>query len=186
MADMDGEYPFKNSEATKLLSAALEKASEERKLTQREVARSLGYKSVVVVSHMASGRAPIPIDRADDLARVLRLDRGAFLLAVLDQRFPHIDFKGVLSKSLKLKPSQVSDRKGSMVANELADLAGSELDDLPNDVLNVLRSVVTDRNAARRWITPSEVPLIEHLRKHKPEGLSPAELSKVKEFIAQL
>ena len=186
MADIDGEYPFKNSEATKLMAAALEKASQDRKLTQREVAHNLGYKSVVVVSHMASGRAPIPIDRADDLARVLRLDRGAFLLAVLDQRFPHIDFKGVLAKSLKMKPAQIADRKDSMVAQELADIAGSELDDLPNDVLNVLRSVVTDRKAARRWISPSEVPVIEQIRKHKPDGLSPAELAKLKEFIADL
>lgn len=166
-----------------MLSEALDSASSERKITQREVAQNLGYKSAVVLSHMASGRVPVPIDRADDLSRILRMDRGQFLLAVLEQRFPDIDFKKVLSKAPKgaAKPA-----KKQVLVEDLEAIAGREMDDMPQGTIAVLRSVVGDANPQRRWAQTSEIPILAALRKNHSGGLDPKRAGELREFIETL
>lgn len=89
-------YPLAHTQASKMLGEAFERIREQKGLSQRQVAAMLGYKASVVLSHMASGRAPIPIGRAPELAQVLDLDPAEFLLAVLEQREPGVDFRGIL------------------------------------------------------------------------------------------
>lgn len=179
------DYPLANSEATRMLAEGLERASEEKGLSQRQLAKTLNYKTSVVLSHMALGRVPIPIDRALDFARLLNMDASRFLLAVLEQRHPDIDFARVLGATAKTKTTGKGGRE-SYTLEELESIAGKDLDALPVDRINVLREVVGDQNAARRWLDLSEMPVIDTLRRMHPQGLTPAQRKKLEDAIANL
>ena len=178
-----GDYPFGNSQATRMLQAGLEAVEKDKGWSQRQVAKMLNYKTSVVLSHMALGRVPIPIDRALDFARLLKMPPGEFLMAVLEQRYPGIDWPRHLAGMSKKATSKAAE---SYVTSELEALAGTELDSLPQQVVNVLRDVVADRNAPRRWMSLHEVPIVETLREHHPHGLSPAKRKELDDFIAKL
>lgn len=174
LSSSSGDYPLKGTTAQRMLSEALDRAQRDKQQSQRFVAAQLGYKSSVVMSHMASGRVPIPIDRAVDFARYLGMDQNTFLLAVLEQRFPDVDFKRLLSSMKgKAAPANVST---SALADELEALAGKPLDELPIGIIKVLREVVQDeQRAPRRWIAPHEMALLDQVRKFAPDGLTPAQ-----------
>jgi hypothetical protein len=178
------DYPLANSEATKMLAAGLKQAEEEKGLSQRTIAKTLNYKSSVVLSHMALGRVPIPIDRALEIARLLKMDSSRFLLAVLQQRHPDIDFPRLLNagKGGSAKGSKVE----SYVMDELQAIAGKPLDDLPVDKVNVLREAVGDPNPQRRWLAFHELPTVELLRQKHPRGLTPGARVKLSEFLEGL
>lgn len=184
LATMRGDYPLANTEACRMLAKALEQANEEKGWSQRSVAKMLNYKNSVALSHMAIGRVPIPVDRAIDFARLLKMEQSEFLIAVLQQRHPEIDFKRVLASFSK--PSGKSKSNDSMLVTELEAISGVPMDELPVATINVLRDVVADKNGARRWMRMGEVPLIEHIRKSKPEGLSPSETKRLMDFIDAL
>jgi transcriptional regulator with XRE-family HTH domain len=80
-------YPFKHAEARRMLKAALRASNG---LNQQELAKRLGYTSAVTMSHMASGRAPIPFNRVLALLKELGMTSSVFFLAVLDQRLPEL------------------------------------------------------------------------------------------------
>jgi hypothetical protein len=145
----------------------------------------LNYKTSVVLSHMALGRVPIPVDRAMDFARLLKMDAPRCLLAVLEQRHPEIDFLRILGASASRKATGTSGRE-SMVLDELESLAGRPLDELPNDQLNVMREAVSNPNSPRRWLAPHEVPVMDVIRATHPQGLAPAERKKLEDFLAKL
>ncbi len=180
---MQGDYPLAHTEATKMLAKAFERASKDKDWSQRTIARMLGYKTSVVLSHMASGRVPIPLDRAMDFARMLGMNQAEFLLAVIDQRHPDIDARRVLAQLGKGPKPVASD---SQLVDQLEQIAGCALDELPVPIVSVLREVVGDRNAARRFMKMSEVPIIERLRRVAPDGLSPAQLKALEEAIEKL
>lgn len=180
--EAQGDYPFANTRATKMLQEALAKAEREKDWSQRHVAKLMNYKTSVVLSHMASGRVPIPIERAPDFCRLLGLPPGEFLYAVLEQRFPEIDWNRHLSGA-KRPASKVS--KGYLT-EELESLAGVELDELPQQITEILREVVSNRNAPKRWISLAELPVVEMLRKTHPSGLSMAQRKSLEEFLGQL
>lgn len=156
------DYPLAETEATMMLASGLIEAQADRGLTQRDVARELGYKSSVVVSHMALGRVPIPIDRAPEIARLLKLDPSRFLVAVLQQRYPDIDFIGLFSAA----PPSIS--KGE-VASELETIARRSLDELDTGTIQVLREVVAAVAPASRWLAVAEVPVLEAIRRRYPQ-----------------
>jgi hypothetical protein len=183
--DPSADYPLANTEATRMLAAGLEKANEDKGWSQRQIAKMLNYKTSVVLSHMALGRVPIPVDRALDFARLLKMDASRFLLAVLEQRHPDIDFLRILGASAKRKATGKGGRE-SFVLDELESLAGRQLDELPNDIVNVLREAVSNPNAPRRWLAPHEVPVIEAIRETHPQGLSPKERQRLTDFLAKL
>lgn len=169
--DPHSDYPLANSEATRMLAAALEKASEEKGWSQRQLAKMLNYKTSVVLSHMALGRVPIPVDRAMDFARLLGMDRQKFILAVLEQRHPEIDFGRIFGITAKQKGTAKGGRE-SHTLEELEALAGRPLDELPNDRINVLREVVASSDAAKRWLALHELPTVELIRNSHPQGLT--------------
>lgn len=184
MNALQGDYPLANTEACRMLAKALEQANDDKGWSQRQVAKMLGYKTSVALSHMAIGRVPIPVDRSVDFARLLKMDSAEFLLAVLQQRHPDIDFRRVLSSH----SSGAAKAKGSdsSLASELESIANMKLDDLPVSVINVMREAVADRNGGRRWMKMGEVSLIERLRSVRPDGLSPAEFKKLSAAIDAL
>lgn len=91
----ENEYPLWNTRARRMFAKGLEEL-ERTGISQRTLAKTLGYKSSVVISHMANGRAPIPIGRTMDFVRHIPLEPAEFLMAVLEQRYPDIDFQKVL------------------------------------------------------------------------------------------
>src|SRR3546814_6136051 len=95
MTEKRSDYPYEDTRATQMLASAFKKAWDEKRLGQRKLAKQLGYRSSVVLSHMASGRVPIPIERVDDYAQLLEMDEGEFLLAVLEQSYPHLNFRNM-------------------------------------------------------------------------------------------
>lgn len=181
------DYPLASSDATMMLSEALNRVQKEEGWSQRQVAKLLDYKTSVVISHMASGRVPIPVDRALDFARLLKIDPGNFLLAVLQQRHPEIDFTRLLSGITRRSAVSSSSRTArGFVVQELESLAGVELDALPKGTVNVLRDAIADREPRRRWAALSEVPLLAIIRKHHPDGLSHEQRQAFEAFVATL
>lgn len=170
------DFGYADTRATQMFAQALSAKSD---LSQRALAHLLGYKTSVVVSHMASGRAPIPIDRALEIAAAVGVDRGKFLLAVLEQRYPSIDF----AKLLSIPSGQQQQAVGPVgedldVMRDLERVAGKRLAELPEERLNIVRDVLTDRDPSRRWLTLNELPLVEDLRDKFPalraKGIAPA------------
>jgi len=159
-AKNDADYPLAHTQATRMLAAALEARPG---LSQRTLAHTLHYKSSVVISHMSSGRAPIPIERALDIADALEMDRGEFLLAVLEQRFPSIDFQAILPSPAQL-PGQERPSRDSKVIADLERIAGTNFGALPEERLQIIKDVLSDRAPSRRWLTLDELPFVEDLR----------------------
>ena len=137
-------YQWADTVAARMLFSAIERAKEQRGLSVRQAAKLLGYKQAVVLSHMASGRAPIPIDRAEEIARVFEVSPPQFLSAVLEQRHPEVNWK------------LISDSALSSDENNLAD----EL-----EIIRILREVVAEPRPSRRWLSVHELPIVERQRK---------------------
>lgn len=157
---MTESFPLARTDATRMVAAALRRLQAEAGMTQRDVASKLGYKTSVVLSHVALGRVPVPIDKMAEFAEVLGIPPQRFLLAVLEQRFPHIDFRTLLG--IRLPP------RGRLV-ERLETIAGHDLDDLPPSTIHVLEEVVAASRPARRWLSIEELPVMELARNAFPK-----------------
>lgn len=153
------DYPLQGTRAQVMLESAM-KASQASGLSQRQVADKLGYKSSVVLSHMTAGRVPIPVDRARDIAVALGLNADSFLLAVLEQRFPDVDFKTLFNISYS----------SADTVRRLESIAGCSLDELPADTRALLSEVIAARNPRRRWLAPVELATMEMVRDLRPDS----------------
>lgn len=149
-------YQWAETVAAKMLRHGLDRARDQMGVSVRQLAKSLGYKQAVVLSHMATGRAPIPIDRADQIARALEIDPGKFLRAVLDQRHPDVEWALITAKA----GATATDN----LAAQLEVILNSPLSDLNSEQRRVLREVAAERSPGRRWLSIHELPLIEAIR----------------------
>ena len=154
-------YPLQGTRAQVMLERGM-KAAQAAGRSQRQVAAELGHRSSVVLSHMTLGRVPIPIDNAERIATALGLDPKAFLLAVLEQRHPDIDFKSLFNISYS----------SAATVGRLEAIAGCSLDDLPAETRAMLEDVVGARSPRRRWLALSEIATTELIRELRPEGLT--------------
>lgn len=157
------EFPYDSTTAARMLTNALRIAALEYGLSLRAAGKRLGYKQPVVLSHMATGRVPIPIDRAVDIAEVLHLKPRDFLGAVLRQRHPEIPWDEVLASD-RPPPGSAAELVWSIEA-----AAGKPVAELNAEQLRVMREVAAAPDAARRWLTVHEVPVIEMLRRVRPD-----------------
>ncbi len=161
----DEAYPNADSRAARMLSEGLQRLASEHGKSLRRVAQELGFKQATVLSHMATGRMPIPIDRAIELAEAVLLPVREFALAVLEQRHPTVHWRLVAA--------------ADPVLADLETYAGQPIDMLPPDQLRVIREAAADPNAPRRWMTLLETPVMELVRELRPEvavhGLSGAD-----------
>jgi hypothetical protein len=168
--------PYAETEAAMLLAGAIANKAGER-ISLRELGRRLEYKQPVVLSHMANGRVPIPIDRTVAIANTVGLPPKKLLQAVLEQRHPGIDW------SMLIEP-----REG--FAAELETIAGKSLDELPASAKAVIREAVIDPHPERRWLTTAELPAVELLRDVRPsysaEGLSAADKEDLRRCLKPL
>lgn len=176
---MENVFQFADSAAARMLSEGLTRANEEQGLSIRQLGKQLGYKQAVVLSHMASGRVPIPIDRAEDFADALRLDKRAFLQAVIKQRHPTVSWDILASAG----GSSVTDD----LTHELEVIIGTSLKSLTKEQRGVMREVAADSSPRRRWLSVHELPVVEMLRKAVPafqaEGLDRAEMAGIEAFL---
>ncbi len=165
---------YTETEAALLLAGAIADRAREG-VSLRELGRRLEYKQAVVLSHMATGRVPIPVDRAVEIARTVGLSPRKFLLAVLEQRHPVVDW------------SMITDPAAGF-AGELEVIAGKSLDELPSDPRRVIREAVIDPQPLRRWLTTAELPAVELLRQLRPdmrtEGLSERDKLELRKALA--
>lgn len=169
MKDPDVDTAYRDSAAARLLSAGLALAANEEGLSRRSLAKKLGYKQSVVLSHMALGRVPIPLDRAAQFADLLGIDKREFLLAVLEQRLPDIDWSEIIT-------SGTAQGGGRELVASLETIAGGSLDSLSSEQKCVMREVARDSYAAERWLSVHEVPAVALIRSLRPtigtDGLS--------------
>ncbi|QIG54491.1 helix-turn-helix transcriptional regulator [Altererythrobacter sp. BO-6] len=177
---MENDYQFADSAAARMLSQGLVRANEERGLSVRQLGKQLGYSQAVVLSHMANGRAPIPIDRAEQLADALKLDKKSFLQAVVQQRHPSVSWH-LLSGG--------SQHSGSdNLPQELEAILGAQLKDLNKEQRAVMREVASDPSPRRRWLTVHEVPTVQELRAMYPsmerEGIPASDLAALRALSA--
>jgi hypothetical protein len=149
------EYDYKDTRAAQMLAEGLRRASSERGLSVRQLGKKLHYKQAVVLSHWATGRVPIPIDRAVEVAREVGIPEREFLLAVLEQRHAEVDWKLITGFNDDL-------------IEDLEDIAGKPLSTLSADHQQVMKEVVAEARPQRRWLTLSEVPVMEAIREQVP------------------
>lgn len=152
-------YQWADTAAAKMLLSGLERARDQMGVSIRQLAKSLGYKQAVVLSHMAMGRAPIPIDRAEQIASALEIDTGKFLRAVLDQRHPEVSWKLITGKAGATETDNL--------AGQLEIILNAPLSSLNSEQRRVLREVAAERSPKRRWLSIHELPLIEAIRSQK-------------------
>jgi hypothetical protein len=149
------KYPHAETAAAKMLAQGLRTAAAERKLSLRQIGRQLGYSQPVVLSHMATGRVPIPIDRAVDLAEAVGISPDTFLEAVLEQRHPGIDWR-----MIKGQPDRNLSDLGQAIGKPVGNLSAGHL--------QVIREVVEDRTPEERWISIPEIAAVKLLRELFP------------------
>ena len=152
---MSDDHPYATTPAARLLSAALRRKADEERVSVRTIGKALGYKHAVVLSHMANGRVPIPVDRAPEIARAIGLPEREFLLAVLCQRHKDVDWSLITSGSDEF-------------ADELEAIGGIPLSTFSAEHRRVMREVVADPRPQRRWLTLAELPLVEAIRDAAP------------------
>lgn len=154
------DFPFADTPAARMLSSGLQQVKVRTGKSLRQVGKDLGYRQAVVLSHMASGRVPIPIDRVPSLAAGLEMDQQAFLAAVLRQRHPTVDWADAGGGA------EGSDTTKLFMATDIT--AGRHIDELSPGQRAVIREAAADGKAERRWLTVHEVGAIELLRSLRP------------------
>lgn len=180
------DYPYAHTKAVRMLSKAIDEMAERNEGSLRQCAGRLGYKSAVVLSHMRTGRLPIPVDRASEIAKITRMDEAEFLLAVLEQRFPNIDFVRLITKGDTPDTSSlnISDVR---LMGDLEAAAGKPISSLSNEHIGVLREVVVDSHPRARWLSLSEATVVDFIRRDLPEiardGLTSEDAEKIKKAV---
>ena len=169
-----------DSDAARMLAEGLSRASSARGLSLRKIGAMLDYKQAVVLSHMATGRVPIPIDRAEEIANVLEIDPKAFLKAVVKQRHPDVSWSLLSDKD---------HHEGGEFIQELAVCFGGPLENLNAEQRSVMREVAAEPRPRRRWLSVHELTPIEAIREVRPsvssEGLAASEIAALRNALRQ-
>ena len=169
----DKPFPHADTQAALTLQSALTRAKTQKKQSLRAIAKLLNYKQATVLSHMASGRIPIPVERAKEIATVLDINPDAFMKLVLKQRYPDM-------------PLSAEDEVNNHFAllselNQLSSPVG--LSNATPSQMRIIREVLRDDDPSERWLSPHEVFCVSEIRKLRPDiitdGLSSDDLQLV-------
>jgi transcriptional regulator with XRE-family HTH domain len=152
---MMAQHRYANTAAATILADGLRSAAQERGLSLREIGRRLGYRQPVVLSHMASGRVPVPIDRATDIAQQVGISPDHFLEAVLSQHHPEVEW------------GLITGKPGHFLQG-LEKAAGKPLVALSAGHHRILREVVKDTKPEERWLSMPEIAAVRLLRELFP------------------
>lgn len=160
---MSVDYPYQHTKAARALSEAIDNRSEDG-ISLRQLAARLGYRSAVVLSHLRTGRLPIPVDRAVEIAKTVGLDHHSFLLLVLEQRHPDVNFKKAFGAQ-RGSESDVEVSPGlARLTAELEELAGRPLNELSREHIAVMQEIVCEQQPRRRWVSVAEAVALNRLR----------------------
>ncbi len=174
---IENPFPYADTDAAIALQSALARAKSHAKKSLRQIAKQLNYKQAVVLSHMANGRIPIPVERAEEIATVLEMNTSSFLKMVLKQRFPKI--------------SLPFDDMHSLPANLSADVnligLSDSLSKATPSQLTIIRDVLRDHRPEERWLSTQEVFVVSEIRKLRPDvtrnGLSSMDLKQIQSAL---
>lgn len=174
---VENPFPYADTQAAVSLQSALARMKAHQKKSLRQIAKQLNYKQAVVLSHMAKGRIPIPVERAEEIANVLDINPTPFLKMVLKQRFPTI--------SLLFDEENSNPVNLSMDAN-LTSL-GDSLSNATPTQLSIVRDVLRDHRPEERWLSTPEVFVVSELRKLRPDitrdGLSSDDIHQLQKAL---
>lgn len=169
----DTPFPHADTTAARALQSALNRAKVKNKTSLRALAKQLNYKQAAVLSHMASGRIPIPVERAEEIAVALDINPSAFMKTVLKQRYPNM--------SLTVE-QQVFDHHALLSGLDTSLPPG--LNKATPSQMRIIREVLRNDHASERWLSPHEVFFLSEIRKLRPgiiaDGLSSDDLQQVR------
>ena len=168
-------FPYADTEAALMFRSMLDQHVQRHHTSLRRLATELGYKQSTVLSHMASGRVPIPIDRAAEFADYLNVPRAMFIPAVLRQRHPDV------------LDAVAGDSDEPRLRVELSNLSAFESAKMTKAQQKIVQEVLRDSRPEERWLTPAEVPVVGFLREACPNifesGLTVIQRRALKEAI---
>ncbi|AMU95079.1 hypothetical protein AOA14_10730 [Sphingopyxis terrae subsp. terrae NBRC 15098] len=144
-----------------MLSTALSELKTSSGANLAKTADAIGI-SVAALSHMATGRGPIPVDRAPMLANHLKMDTAAFVAAVLRQRHP-------LAMEIIASRGAAQEASAEVTCETLIGLAPSKL---TAEQIKIIREVARDIRPQERWLGLHEVAVMNAIRRLRPEGVS--------------
>lgn len=169
----DTPFPHADTDAARTLQSAINKAKVKNKTSLRTIAKTLNYRQAAVLSHMASGRIPIPVERAEKIAVALDINPSAFMKMVLKQRYPNM--------SLAVE-QHVFEHQALL--NGLDASLPPGLNNATPSQMRIIREVLRDDHASERWLSPHEVFFVSEIRKLRPgiiaDGLSSDDLQQVR------
>jgi transcriptional regulator with XRE-family HTH domain len=169
----DNQFPYADSRAALVLQSALGRAKTQKKMSLRAIAKALNYRQAAVLSHMASGRIPVPVERAEEIAVALDINPSAFMKMVLKQRYPNM--------SLEVE-QHVFDHHALLSGLDTNLPPG--LNNATPSQMRIIREVLRDDHASERWLSPHEVFFVSEIRKLRPDviadGLSSDDLKQVR------
>lgn len=143
------KHRYTGTAAAVMLAEGLRIAAQERKISLREIGRRLGYRQPVVLSHMASGRVPIPIDRATEIAEQVGITPDVFLEAVLRQHHPNVEWALITAEADQF----VFDKP---------------LRSLSAEHHRIFQEVASDSKPEERWLAIPEIAAVRFLRELFP------------------
>lgn len=149
------QHRFTETDAARMLADGLRLAAQERGLSLREIGRRLGYRQPVVLSHMATGRVPVPVDRATEIAQQVGIPPDRFLDAVLRQHHPNVEWALI---------TVATDPFVAALQNAVDMPFGS----LSAEHRRVLQEVAKDSKPEERWLSIPEVAAVKLLRELYP------------------
>lgn len=173
--------PHSDTEARFMLSDAIAARRRADKASLRMLAAEMEMSSAML-SHMATGRIPIPVDGAAKLADALGISRSEFVKSVLKQRFPN-------AMAILDDEADVGGNDGSEVTR--ARMMVTFYDGTPptGDLALILDQVRTADDAQERWLTPSELPVVNMIRRLRPNfsklGLTEVDLDLIKKVFTR-
>jgi len=103
-----------------------------------------------------------------EIARITQLDGPTFLLAVLAQRYPDVNFADAISEHSEKGVSSGKSAEAGFLA-DLERAAARPLSDLSREQLGVVREVVSTPHPRSRWISTNEMSVIEKVRALYPD-----------------
>jgi hypothetical protein len=171
------DFPFSASRASQMLREALTNYTAAHKGGLRALSDRLEMRPATLLSHMGNGRMAIPLDRADQLATVLGIDRAAFCLAVLEQRAPSAyhaidDATGVGSLGVCI-PTLA--RQALQILSASAE-SGEAL-------IKLLRRGAGVASPLEHWVEGEELELIAAVRRVVKGKLAPADRRTIVDLV---
>lgn len=155
--------PYAGTRAAEMLKEALARYTSQHKGGLRALAGEFGMKQATVLSHMATGRIGIPLDRVQQFAEFLDLNVEAFSLAVIEQREPAM--LSLLHSVYSVGPEEVDPPAR---ANLIREIRAAE--ELSSGQISLMRDIIKDPEMSVRVVTGRYRELISKIKEVRPNG----------------